>query len=373
MEYFASFTPITSFQVGAHSGALSIDGASESGSGDRMEAVRAHIDDCEACRSLVVAYVLLADGGDSEPSDATRMASTVPSDQAVREARTVTNLSAGDVVGDRYVLERVVGEGGMGVVWAAREYASGATFAIKFLKAESTELCRRFDREARIASSLRHPNVLEVRAALSLPDGTPGLVMDLLRGRSLAAELSRRYRLPGEEVVAYFLTLVSAVRAAHALGVVHRDLKPSNVFLATERDGSPPVVMLLDFGLAKLVAVDEAAAEKLTRTGAVLGTPAYMAPEQLFGEPGVDGRADVWAIGAMAYECLAGRRPLEGKSYAQLVRSATRGAIARTADIVPDISPLLASTVDGMLAIDPAARLPLAEVHARLDELHAPS
>src|SRR6185312_15360307 len=138
---------------------------------------------------------------------------------------------------------------------------------------------------------------------------------------------------------------------------------PQNVFLARD-DGDPralPVVMLLDFGLAKLIGHD---VEALTRTGAIVGTPHYMAPEQLFGERDVDARADVWAIGAIAYECLSGRRPLEGSSYAQLVRSATRRAHRSLGDVAPEVPAALASLVDRMLAYEREGRPALFEVHA---------
>lgn len=313
--------------------------------------VELHLDCCPTCRSLLAAY-LRASADDDESA----LAATVPSGRPPR------GTAAGDLLAQRYLLERVIGEGGMGVVWAARDLVAGGEVAIKLLKDSSRELCKRFEREVRVAAGLGHPNVVEVRAVLGLPDGTPALVMELLRGRSLACELGARGKLPFGEALAILMPLVSAVRAAHARGIVHRDLKPGNVFLAEDDErGAPPVVTLLDFGLAKLVATDDAAAEKLTRTGAVLGTPHYMAPEQLLGEP-AGGPADVWAIGAIAFECLTGERPLEGKTLAQLVRSATRGGARRLPSDVP-----IADTVAAMLAIDPAERPSIADVHAAFD------
>jgi serine/threonine-protein kinase len=221
-------------------------------------------------------------------------------------------------------------------------------------------------REAHVASLVGHPNVVEVHAVLTPAGEPPILVMDLLEGESLDRVLSRRRKLPASEVVSILVPLVGAVRAAHLRGVLHRDLKPQNVFLARDdaEPPAPPVVMLLDFGLAKLLGSD---VETLTRTGAIVGTPHYMAPEQLFGERDVDARADVWAIGVIAYECLSGRRPLEGSSYAQLVRSATRGAHEPVARAAEGVSPALASLVDRMLAYEREDRPPLPEVHAALD------
>jgi serine/threonine-protein kinase len=335
-----------------------------SGDTTSREIVERHIDDCGACRSLVALYARMQD-----ETDETVLEPTVASTPPGRDDRP---LASGDPIGGRYVLDRVVGEGGMGVVWAAVDRASGERVAIKVLTSPSPELCRRFVREARVASAIGHPNVLEVRSVVPLADGSPALVMDLLEGRSLGAEITARGgKLDARTAVELLLPVVAAVRAAHAKGIVHRDLKPANVLLARDGEAAKPVVMLLDFGLAKLVAVDDEAAEKITRSGAVVGTPHYMAPEQLFGERGVDARADVWSIGAMAYECLSGRKPLDGKSYAQLVRSATKGSVRALAETAPEAPPALAAIVMAMLAFDPAARPTVAAVHAALDAISA--
>ncbi len=329
-------------------------------SGPRARSLDDHLDDCASCLALVAAWARVStDDDDIEP---TRLAATVPSPGPALDdgGKGALDLQPGNLVGDRYVLERVVGEGGMGVVWAARDLGGGGTVAVKLLKGASPELCRRFERETRIASSLVHPNVVEVRAVLSLPDGTPALVMDLLRGRSLAAELAERGGPMGtEEARDVLLPLVDAVSAAHRHGIVHRDIKPGNVFLAEDDDGAR-VVTLLDFGLAKLIAKDDEAATKLTRTGTMLGTPRYMAPEQLLGEPAV-AASDIWALGVVAFECLTGERPLEGKTLAQLVREVTRGNVKRLRTASP-----LGAVVDAMLAVDPADRPAASEVHARL-------
>jgi len=312
-----------------------------------------HLDSCAACRSLVAAYARLEDDADTA-SGVTILAATAPIQRAG------TPATVGQVVADRYRLERVVGEGGMGVVWAAFDLMTGREVALKTLKAATNDLCRRFQREARVGQVIGHPNILEIRAALSLPDGTPVIVMDLLHGRSLASDLAERGTLSVAETLSVTVPLASAVRAAHAKGVVHRDLKPGNVFLATDDHTQPPVVMLLDFGLARILTTDDGAAEKLTRTGALLGTPHYMAPEQLVGEP-AGPAADVWALGVITFECLTGKRPLEGKTMAQLVRSATTGNIAR----LPAIS-RIAPLVNRMLAPDAAGRPAMSEVHAAM-------
>ena len=328
-----------------------------------------HLDGCERCRELVAAYARVADesdtaidAGDAGDAPISPYAPTLASDRPSAAPR---RGSAGEVVAERYVLDRIVGEGGMGVVWAARDLRTGQDVALKMLKIETPELTLRARREAEVAATIGHPNVLEVKELVAVPGAPPILVMPLLEGESLDRLIARRRTLPADEAVAILLPLVAAVRAAHTRGVLHRDLKPQNVFLAHAGDGDAPVVMLMDFGLAKLCGQD---VEALTRTGAIVGTPHYMAPEQLYGERDIDRRADVWAIGAIAYECLTGKRPLEGGSYAQLVRAASRRTQKPLSSLLP-AAPALASIVDRMLAHDRDDRPELPEVHATLDAI----
>jgi serine/threonine-protein kinase len=190
------------------------------------------------------------------------------------------DLELGNVVADRYRLERFLGEGGMGAVWAARHVVTGKTVALKVLKGGSEEHRRRFVQEARVAAAIRHPNVVDVHDVLALPDGRPVLVMDLLEGEPLSEAIERRGRYSLEELGPIMLQVLAGIGAAHAAGVVHRDLKPENVFLCGD------TVKVLDFGIAKLTALTSAIQHTaaLTQTGSVLGTPMYMAPEQVFGE-----------------------------------------------------------------------------------------
>ena len=340
---------------------------------DRIELeVEAHLDGCETCRALVAAYARVTD--DSE-GDVSPYGETSPSDPPPAFTSTSTSASTnrpapGDVIAGRYRLEHIVGEGGMGVVWAARSLDGDRPVALKMLKVETPELTRRARREALVASLIGHPNIVEVKEVLRIDGAPPILVRDLLSGESLDRLLAREKKLPVAAAIRILLPLVAAVRAAHARGVLHRDLKPQNVFLARETEASEPVVLLLDFGLAKLIGQD---VEVLTRTGAIVGTPHYMAPEQLYGEGDIDSRADVWAIGALAYECLTGRRPLDGTSYAQLVRSAGRDALRPTSELAPETPPALADLIDRMLAHDRAKRPDLGDVHASLDELARPA
>src|SRR5439155_19831733 len=163
-------------------------------------------------------------------------------------------------------------------------------------------------REARAATVIQHPNILGVEDIVDI-GGAPMLVMDLLEGESLGDCLSRRRQLPLPEIADIMLKVVSAISAAHAAGIVHRDLKPDNIFLVTRSDGTWDV-KVLDFGLAKLTATEGDAATSggggLTRSGDIVGTPQYMAPEQAFGERDIDHRVDIWALGVILFECLTG-------------------------------------------------------------------
>jgi serine/threonine-protein kinase len=331
---------------------------------DRSD-VEQHIDACSGCRELVAAYARAAD----DASDALTLAHTPYARTMSSAAPAPPNgdLQPGELVGGRYMLERIVGEGGMGVVWAARDLYGDRAVALKMLKDASPELARRSWREARAAAYVGHPSLLEVLDVIALGgQAAPILVMPLLSGMSLDKVLLQRGTLSVAEALAILAPVVSGMRAAHARGVIHRDLKPPNVFLADDANGGPPVVLVLDFGLAKLLSEDgtDVGADKLTRTGAVLGTPHYMAPEQLYGDASVDHRADVWAIGAIAYEMLSGKRPIEGKSYGQIVRNAARGRIPPLREIVPSVPSALSDLVARMLTSDRDTRPSTSEVHA---------
>lgn len=253
-----------------------------------------------------------------------------------RMADAADTLAEGAIIG-RFRLEHVVGEGGMGVVWAAREVDSERTVALKFLrevrKSEPTSHAR-FLREAEAAMTVRHPHVAPIRSIEYTDAGTPYLVMDLLEGESLRERLRYGPPLGLRECAQILGPVVAAVRAAHASGIVHRDLKPENVFLATQG------VQVLDFGIAKRLSEDEVK-ETFTSTGAMLGTPGYMAPEQIFGERDIDGRVDVWALGVILYECLAGVRPAEG-GVGQILKIVTSGTFVPLAERVkdPEAAPL---------------------------------
>jgi hypothetical protein len=275
-------------------------------------------------------------------------------------------LEAGALVGGgRFRLERVLGEGGMGVVWAARETKSGRGVALKFLRAGRETEPRnqeRFLREARAAMAIAHPNVARVEAVLETNAGVPFLVMELLEGESLRGLLERRGTLDLATCGRVLAPVAEALAAAHAKGIVHRDLKPENVFVLPNGE-----IRVLDFGIAKqLPRAGEDAPPSLTSTGAVLGTPVYMAPEQIFGDEDLDARADVWALGVMLYECLAGRRPTDAEGFGPILKRITTGPLEPLEHARPGVPRAVTSVVGRMLSRDRAARPPLQEVRALL-------
>jgi serine/threonine-protein kinase len=267
--------------------------------------------------------------------------------------------SPGDVIAQRYELDQLLGEGGMGTVWSARHRLTHKRVAVKFLKsAAEPELVRRFVREARAASAVQHPNVIGIHDVLMLEDGVPAMVMDLLEGESLAQRLERTGPISVYELSSLMLPVLSAVGAVHALGIVHRDLKPDNVFLARRGEGIEP--MVLDFGICKLTSPSGLLTEEstLTATGSMMGTPFYMAPEQVFGERDLDARADVWALGVMLYECSTGRRPVDGENIGQLMKQILAGTIRPMRELLPHAPPDFVKVVQHMLVQDRNQRAP---------------
>jgi serine/threonine protein kinase len=263
-------------------------------------------------------------------------------------------LASGTVVCERYVLDRLLGEGGMGVVWAATHTITRKPVALKFLQgANATDptLRQRFLREARTACAVSHPNVVAVHDVLATDDGAPFMVMDLLLGEPLSHRLAREKRLSLAETASILLPVASATSAAHALGIVHRDLKPDNIFLAIDGDEQVKV-QVLDFGIAKLTAVDGVAASTsaLTVDGGVLGTPFYMSPEQVDGEKDVDHRSDIWSLGVILYECLSGTVPTYAENIGQVFKIITRGTIPPLSEVAPEVPEEVSRLVAAMMS-----------------------
>ena len=219
------------------------------------------------------------------------------------------SVAAGNVLAGKFRIEGVIGVGGMGLVVAAHHLALDQRVALKLmlpeLLAARPDLAQRFLREARTAARLRSEHVTRVFDVGTLDDGAPYIVMELLEGMDLATCLRRSGPLSVSTVAALVQQATSAVAEAHSLGIVHRDLKPANLFLTRRRDGSL-LLKVLDLGICKLAGGD---AERTTHPSEVIGTPAYMAPEQRRDASTADARADVWSLGIILYELISGRLP----------------------------------------------------------------
>ncbi len=285
-------------------------------------------------------------------------------------------LVAGMVVAERFRLERELGKGGMGAVWAATHMITNKMVALKFMHVKSVEMTARFVREAQTASAVRHPNVVEIHDVIPLPDGTPLMVMEMLSGEALADKLAREGRLSPIDTAQIMAPVISAVMAAHAAGIVHRDLKPENIFLARYSHSANMLPKVLDFGIAKLVAHNTGGQNEsaLTRTGSVLGTPYYMSPEQVFGEKDVDTRADIWALGVILYQCLCGQRPFEGENFGQLLKAVTSGQFEPIENLAPWVPPHVRDVMVRMLRDRQTRLADLGEVeHALLSVMGSAS
>ena len=257
----------------------------------------------------------------------------------------------GQLLGDSYEVLRVIGEGGMGRVYEARHTRLHTKrFAVKLLHhelARQPEVVTRFQREAEAASVLTHPNVVGVYDVNTSADGRPYIVAELLEGVELGNYLERLGKLPVVEAVHIVRQVCRALGAAHQHGIVHRDVKPENVFLA----GPSETVKVLDFGISKVTENSDG----LTKTGTVMGTPDYMAPEQARGDR-VDARADIYAVGAILYRALTGRKPFDGTDPIAILTAVLTQEPERPSTLEPSIPLSLELIVQRTMAKSPAER-----------------
>jgi eukaryotic-like serine/threonine-protein kinase len=270
----------------------------------------------------------------------------------------VTDLRVGQIVGDRYRIDALLGAGGMGMVVAATHVELGQRVAIKFLLDVHEQTVARFQREGRLLVRLKSPHVARVIDVDVLEDDTPYIVMEHLEGQDLADLTGAVGRLPYAEVVDYVLQACDAIAEAHALGIVHRDLKPANVFLSQDRRGTR-TVKVLDFGISKLVQTDQApTSSDLTSEGVAIGSAGYMAPEQISNARDVDARADIYSLGALMYALMAGAPPHDGDSPFAILAAMMTTPLTPLCSLVPDAPPGLGAAVERCLAQDPEARWP---------------
>jgi serine/threonine-protein kinase len=259
--------------------------------------------------------------------------------------------TARPATGERYELLDKLGGGGMGTVYRARERRSGRLVALKFLSeslAEDPVLRRRFHREARAAAALEHPNIGAIHGVEESDDGRLFIVMPFYAGGTLKQRIATG-PLPVNDAVTCAIQVAEGLALAHGWGIIHRDIKPAN--LVFDADGS---LKILDFGIAKM------GGEKLTRTGLVLGTLAYMSPEQATGGT-VDHRTDLWALGVVLHEMLAGRPPFSAPSIEQLFRAVRFGDLPLVRETRPEVPESVQAVVTRLLQREPEKRYPDAQ------------
>ncbi|WP_437318343.1 serine/threonine-protein kinase [Sorangium sp. So ce385] len=282
------------------------------------------------------------------------------------------SFPAGKVIAGRFRIERLIGRGGMGEVYAARNLGTGRDVALKVVRgvADAAQT-RRFLREARAAAAIQHPNVIEVLDVFEGDDHTPVMVMELLRGEPLSALRRQRGALHLHEAARLLVPVAAALRAAHDKGIVHRDLKPDNIFLSEPQAGGC-VPKVLDFGIAKVLDPASISSETHggnTSTGSILGTPHYMSFEQAMSEKDIDHRADIWAMGVILFEALTGRRPLEFETLGEMYTAFLQREVPSIRSAVPDLPADVADVLDRCLRKRREDRLadlgPLIEVLGR--------
>jgi serine/threonine-protein kinase len=276
-------------------------------------------------------------------------------------ARDAMDPQVGQLINNKYRLLRLIGEGGMGSVFEARHELLGTTVALKFLHTALSRrrgLVDRFLQEAQVSARIKSPHVVRVSDVDRTPEGLAYMVMEYAEGETL----QRRYeilfeegkRLSYGEAFALMFQLSDGLAAAHKEGIVHRDLKPDNVILSTDPKGQR-LVKILDFGIAKLRASGEID-RGLTRPGSVMGTPEYMAPEQAFSADKVDARADIFSLGVMFFEMLAGRRPVGGDNAHAIAAQYLEGKVGRLTELAPALDAELATAVHKAMAPKPDER-----------------
>ena len=265
-------------------------------------------------------------------------------------------VAEGDILAGKYKVERVLGAGGMGVVVAARHLQLDQLVALKFVLqsgADDRTMTERFLREAKAAVRLKSEHVAKVLDVGTLETGAPYIVMEYLEGTNLAEVIAHDVPIAAEVACDYLIQACEALSEAHTLGIVHRDLKPQNLFL-TKGVGGAPLVKVLDFGISKIQQPE--GAHNLTQTSTVIGSPLYMAPEQMRSARNADSRSDIWALGVVLYELLTRALPFEAETITDLAIKIVQDPFPALDTLRPDLPVDLATVVSRCLEKDPASR-----------------
>lgn len=318
---------------------------------DRTTVEVEHLAGCARCRSQELRVRAFA-GSDSGEGPALGSGSAVAVASAPLAPPPSERLAVGTQV-DRYVIEGVLGEGGMAVVYRARHAQLGSAHAIKVLTIPSKAIRERLLMEGRVQANIRSRNVVPVTDIVDV-DGAPGLVMELVDGPSLAELLLTCGRLPIEQVDELARGILAGAAAAHRAGLIHRDLKPGNILLARTDEGLVPKIT--DFGLAKVLDAVEDADLHHTRSSATLGSPRYMSPEQIRSAKGVDPRSDVFSLGAILYELVTGSPAFEGRDLMEIFTAITEGRYRPVRELAPDAPDRAVAAIEAALQVSPDAR-----------------
>ena len=264
---------------------------------------------------------------------------------------------------NRYKVNRIIGEGGMGVIYKCEHLTIGKKLAVKFLNTASdtsSESYKRFQREARATASIAHKNIVDIIDLGETEDGIPYIVMEYLQGKDLGAHLSSLRKLDLSEARDILEQVLEALSAVHSSGVVHRDLKPENIFLSMQSGGSE-IVKVLDFGISRLTGSDELKKTRLTKAGFVYGTPAYISPEQARGRTNTDHRADLWSSGTIFFEMITGHMPFAGDNYGKLLTNILVQPPSDPRNFIPDLPDPVVEFINTSLEKDPNERFQSAQ------------
>jgi len=264
------------------------------------------------------------------------------------------------LVAGKYEVVRLIGRGGMGSVWEGRHASLGTRVAIKFIDQEYTgskEAQTRFVNEARAAASIQSKHAIHIHDHGVTEDGRPYMVMELLDGEPLDKRIERLGRLSLQETARILVQVCRGLQRAHDAGIIHRDLKPENIFLVRSPDDDDEIAKVLDFGIAKIKGLPgEKGLTSSTKTGAVLGTPYYMSPEQARGLRTIDHRSDLWSLGVIAYKCLTGVLPFEGESVGDLLVKICTSPVPVPSMTMPGLPPAFDAWFARTLDREPARR-----------------
>ena len=276
------------------------------------------------------------------------------------------SLSVGDIIQDKYRIVRLIGEGGMGAVYEGENTLIARRVAIKVLlnsAAVNPEIVQRFQREAQAAGRIGNDHILEVLDLGTLPDGDLLMVMEYLDGENLADRIDRLGRLTPQQVYPVARQLLEGLGAAHAAGIIHRDLKPENVFILKEKAGHSDFVKIIDFGISKFNVMD--GNMQMTATGAVMGTPYYMAPEQAKGVKVADPRSDIYAVGVILYKAITGAEPFSAETFNELLFKIVLSELVPAKRLVAELDPAFDTIICKAMAKDPDYRFASCEDLAR--------